>query len=280
MAANFLKPEFFIVGERKCGTSSLYRYLLDHTCIIPCKVKEPQFFSHSRLYRWMFWKRYLALFPKIGGTDPIDLDWFVLDKNGVLSNEKVSYGRNVQGREMTGDASANTFAQVPPRRIRNSFPNAKPIVLLRNPTERAHSHYQMLKRFEKEGRRLPFTLTTFEADAHREMDSFLAGKSTYFIGPGVYHRPLKLWIEEYGQQGVHVIFTENMDNFEDATKEMNRLCQFLDIDAHNFEEILKFKFNASPAVAMADSIKTDLDHFYKEYNANLENLLHIKLPWE
>jgi len=280
MASNFLKPEFFIIGERKCGTSSLYRYLLDHPCVIPCKVKEPQFFSHSRLYRWTHWRQYLAQFPTALGTEPIDLNWFVLDKDGNLSNEKVSYGRNLSGREMTGEASANTFAQVPPRRLHHSFADAMLILLLRNPTERAYSHYRMFERFKKEGRRLPFELTNFDDDARREMDAFASGRRTYFIGLGVYHTRLKLWLKEFGKQRVHVIFTENLESPDDASKELNLLCQFLDIEPHDFSGILDMKFNTSPPIEMPHSVRADLDYFYQEHNAILENLLNVKLPWK
>lgn len=216
----------------------------------------------------------------IGGVEPIEMDWFVLDKKGKLGVEKVSYSRQADGTEMTGEASANTFAQVPPQRLRTYYPDAKLIVLMRNPTERAYSHYRMFERFKNEGRRLPFDLSTFEEDAHREVKAYVSGKQTYFIGPGVYHERLKLWLSEFGFKGVHVIFTESLDNHEGALVEMNLLCQFLGIEAHDFKEILKSKFNASPGTEMSSSIRTELNHFYNKDKANLERLLHTKLPWE
>ncbi len=280
MASNFLKPEFFIIGERKCGTSSLYRYLLDHPRIIPCKVKEPQFFSRSSWYRWTHWKQYQALFPLIGDTEPVELDWFVLDEQGELGSEKVTYPRRSDVMEMTGEASANTFAQVPPARLHTYFPDAKTIVLLRNPTERAYSHYRMFERFKKEGRRLPFELTTFEKDAQCEIKAHAMGKRTYFIGPGVYHKRLQQWYSEFGSKGVHVIFTENLDNHESALVEMNLLCRFLGLEAHDFDQILKLKFNTSPVADMPASTRAELNHFYSNDRVKLVQLLHSKLPWK
>jgi hypothetical protein len=40
-----LRPHFFIIGERKCGTSSVYRYLVAHPHVLPGRLKEPNFFG-------------------------------------------------------------------------------------------------------------------------------------------------------------------------------------------------------------------------------------------
>ena len=39
------KPNFFIVGAPKCGTTALYEYLRPHPNIFMPKVKEPHFFA-------------------------------------------------------------------------------------------------------------------------------------------------------------------------------------------------------------------------------------------
>lgn len=258
----------------------MYRYLLDHPRVLPCKVKEPQYFSHSAWYRWRHWQRYQSLFPEIGSAEPITLDWFVLDDQGELSKQKVIYHRHSDGEEVTGEASANTFAQVPPRLLRTYFPEAKLIVLLRNPSERAYSHYRMFERFKKEGRRLPFRLTNFEQDVQDEIKALANGKRTYFIEPGIYHHRLRQWFAEFGGKQIHVIFTENLVDIDTAVEEMNRLCQFLNIEEQDFKEILKLKFNRSPASEMSRSVRKVLDHFYESENVKLKNLLHCKLPWK
>ena len=46
-----MRPSFFIIGANKCGTSSLYRYLLANPGVLPCAKKEPNFFGqHSADY--------------------------------------------------------------------------------------------------------------------------------------------------------------------------------------------------------------------------------------
>jgi hypothetical protein len=280
MASIYLKPEFFIIGERKCGTSSLYRYLLDHPAVLPCKVKEPQFLSRIQIHRWVTWRRYQALFPIHDNRDPVKLDWYRIDQFGALHTEEMYYPRGTIGKEITGEASANTFTQVPPRRLRKYFPEAKPVLLLRDPASRAYAHYRMLQRFHAEGRRFPFKLTTFEQDVRREMNEFRIGKLTYFVGPGVYLKKLKLWVKEYENNGVHVIFTENLNDNQSALAELNMLTHFLNIEEHDFSEIVKIKYNTSLSSEMPQSLREELNSFYRSQNNGLSELLDKKLPWE
>jgi hypothetical protein len=39
-----------IIGAMKCGTSSLYNYMIEHPQICPCVIKEPEFFSENQVH--------------------------------------------------------------------------------------------------------------------------------------------------------------------------------------------------------------------------------------
>lgn len=41
------RPDFFLVGAPKCGTTAMYQYLRRHPAIFMCPVKEPEFFSRN-----------------------------------------------------------------------------------------------------------------------------------------------------------------------------------------------------------------------------------------
>ena len=41
-----------IIGSMKCGTSSLYNYLIEHPSICPCSIKEPEYFSVFKSRVW------------------------------------------------------------------------------------------------------------------------------------------------------------------------------------------------------------------------------------
>ena len=56
------KPDFFIVGAPRCGTTALCQYLDEHPEIYISKPKEPCFFDHDLSPTTLKYKEYLELF--------------------------------------------------------------------------------------------------------------------------------------------------------------------------------------------------------------------------
>jgi hypothetical protein len=113
-----LKPNFIIIGAQRCGTTSLYNYLTRHPSILPARVKEVHYFDYKS-YRGLLW--YKANFP-------------------MLTHKLKRYIK--QKTIITGEASP--FYLYHPhafKRIAQVLPNIKLIVILRNPVDRALSHY-------------------------------------------------------------------------------------------------------------------------------------------
>ena len=54
------RPGFLIIGAGKCGTSSLYHYLVDHPRVLPAKTKQIHYFKYQ-YHQTMEW--YLNYFP-------------------------------------------------------------------------------------------------------------------------------------------------------------------------------------------------------------------------
>ena len=69
-----IRPKFYIVGERKCASSSLYRYLIHHQEILPCKIKEPQFFSKPIDQIEQEIDDYFKLYPKLEDDGDISFE--------------------------------------------------------------------------------------------------------------------------------------------------------------------------------------------------------------
>lgn len=283
MMKKHLVPSFFIIGERKCGTSSLYRYLLHHPAILPCKVKEPQFFSKPSWYRTLFFKRYLKLFPAVDGNNPVNLDWLTLSEGGRLYSRVLEYPRLEDGgQHITGEASANYFAQADQRHLYKAFPRAKCILLLRNPVDRAVSHYKMFLRFAAEGRNLPFALNSFEEDAMREIVRWQQGKKGYFIPQGLYFDQLMRWREVFTQDQFKLILTEQLENADAGHKIMHQLCDFLHLDQADFSGIISRKFNVDEQrahVYVTPDFRRQLTEFYRPSIEKLEDYLQYSTGW-
>ena len=279
MGTEYLKPSFFIIGERKCGTSSLYRYLCDHPKVVPCRMKEPQFFSSPAWYRILNYRKYLALFPEKESAEPVHLEWVELVNDSSYVTREVEYKRTGKADEITGEASANTLSQVPPDRLYRYFPDARLIVLLRDPVDRAISHHSMLKRFHNEGRRLPFKPGSFETDVQIEIENVLNGKQGYFIPPGIYIRNLRKWFRQFPADQFKVILAEELHDLASGKRLLDEVRTFLDLEQYEFGPVMQKKFNVSGKPDVAASVREQVASFYRPHNEELREFLKRDLPW-
>lgn len=111
------KPNFFIVGAPKCGTTALVQYLSTHPDIYMSDPKEPHFFSEEfQLPEFTTWEQYLTLFE------------------------------NAEPRHrIVGEASTHYLcaAEAIPK-IYNYNPDAKIVAMLRNPVDLVYSYHSQL----------------------------------------------------------------------------------------------------------------------------------------
>ena len=118
-------PDFLVIGVMKGGTTSFFNYLAQHPQINPPFRKEIKFFDIHYL-QGLGW--YRAHFPTR----------FKM-KSGMLTGEATPY---------------YIFHPAAPERVAKVLPNVKLIALLRNPVDRAYSHYNHMLRVGREP--LPF----------------------------------------------------------------------------------------------------------------------------
>lgn len=111
MKSTLKTPDFIIIGVQKGGTTSLYSYLTQHPQIAPATQKEIHYFDFN--------------FDK-------STDWYCSHFSTSSEGEYL----------LAGEASPYyIFHPQVPQRIYDLFPQVKIIALLRNPVERAISHY-------------------------------------------------------------------------------------------------------------------------------------------
>jgi hypothetical protein len=113
------KPNFFIVGAPKCGTTALYEYLRPHPNIFMARVKEPHYFAKD-----------LGTYPFIKTAE---------DYAGLFADARERHLR-------VGEASVYYLrSTVAIANIREFNPDARLIAMFRNPVEMLHSfHAQLL----------------------------------------------------------------------------------------------------------------------------------------
>ncbi|HYF40703.1 MAG TPA: sulfotransferase domain-containing protein, partial [Gemmatimonadales bacterium] len=106
-------PSVLLIGAQKAGTTSLFNYMAEHPAVLPPSNKEIHYFDLNPT-RGLTW--YRSHFP---------------------------YNHQLRDGSVTVDASPYYLAHPGvPQRAAQLLPGARLLVLLRNPVDRAYSHYQ------------------------------------------------------------------------------------------------------------------------------------------
>ncbi len=194
-------PNFFIVGAAKSGTTSLYNYLNQHPDVYMSEVKEPHWFSRVEpnpeqlVYPVASEEEYFALFE----------GW--------------------QGERAVGEASPSyLWSSAAPRRIEESVPGAKIIVMLREPVGRAFSHY--LGDVREGLQRLPF-YDALEEDYASQRKGW--GISHLYVELGLYCQQVSRYLERFGRENVLVLFFEEF--VADVVSTLRVIAEFLGVDS-------------------------------------------------
>ena len=257
-----ITPDFFLGGVQKGGTTSLYAALCQHPQIIPAKFKEVFYYGNSSNY-----KNGLSYYKQFFAT----------------SRYKKSLEGKIGKHALTLDASTNTFdSKEAPGRILKDNPDAKIIFILRNPGDRAFSHYKMgvqreweLADFEKalelEEKRIEDGKTNSLSDKNHNYAYYRLG----YKSRGIYVEYLKNWMSIFPNKNILVISSEEFLKNEEQT--YKTVCEFLKIDVI---KIKSEKLNEGPSGKMKTETKKMLNDFYKPYNEELFKLLNKKFDWD
>lgn len=133
-----LIPNFFIVGTPKAGTTSFAEYLSQHPQVYMSPVKEPRYFSSDIPDRFPGVKikpeEYFATRP-------------LAKMHGLCIHRPEHYEQLFAGAGnaiAVGEASVSyLYSKVAPRRIAEEIADPRILIFLRNPIERAYSHFRM-----------------------------------------------------------------------------------------------------------------------------------------
>ena len=170
------RPNFFVLGVPKCGTTTLHEVLIAHPNIFMTKQKEPRFFDTDTYYNRGF-DRYLR-------------DHF----------------RGAAGFKARGEATPTYLRSGKARdRIRGDLgKDLRFVVILRDPVKRAWSAYL------QECRR-GLETETFERALELEPTRLSRDPTcaAYFLG-GLYARQLRVWFEAFPREHFLVLLTEDL----------------------------------------------------------------------
>lgn len=280
---NEVWPNFFIIGTSRGGTTSLYNYLEGISEIYLAPRGETGYFFPKIFQESDSKKKYLRLFE------------------------------NFESKKARGEYAGYLEYPESAQLIKTTIPDAKIIISLRDPIERAFSHYLGALRSHDEFASFDETFKKYMMPINEESDFY-----NHYIKPGRYYENVKMFLDVFGKKNVKIIIFEEFTN--DTHIIFREVLDFLGIDAEippnvgktynayaeplgkvgttlvQNKSINKFAKKILPAglrVALLrlltnkrggkpeilDNHKKILEEFYKDDSKKLEKLLGYKLPW-
>ena len=243
-------PDFLILGAQKAGTTALYAYLRWHPQITGPSFKEVSFFDrhYARGERW-----YRAHMP-------------------------------VRRRGIVGEASPGYLLHpLAPERVAHMLPTARLVVLLRNPVDRAFSHYQHEVALGREQLSFGEALAREDERMAGEVDRMVADPSYFsyawwnytYAARGRYAEQLERWFDAFPREQLLVLLTDDLA--ADTAGTYRRTLEFLGVEEHGLDSYPRIFERESEG--MEPGVRARLEQDFAESNRRLAELLGRELPW-
>ena len=223
MTSGAARPNLFLIGAPKSGTTTLHHWLDRHPDVFMSRNKEPRFFCN---------------FPRDAAYTP-NKDGFVYN----LVTDQADYSAlfvEARSEKWIGESSTDyLWADKAPLNIFSAtreLESVKIIAVLRNPVDRAFSEHSALIRDGLED--LSF-LESFDVEEKRYTENWLP--LFYHLKRGLYATPLANYIDTFGKESVGVFLFDDL--VASPTEFIEEVCKFLDISPVN--ESMDATFNRS-----------------------------------
>jgi hypothetical protein len=195
-------PNFMCLGAAKSGTTTLYDILRQHSDIYTPSFKEPHFFDIPENFN-----------------------------NGLQWYEK-TYFKKTDKKIIADFTPSYFFDKNAPRRIFESLgANMKFLVIVRNPVDRAYSHYLHSKRdhHEVENFEKSLELELSRLNQYEQQSDYLFYLRHSYIHQGLYSRMLERYLQYFSLDNfLFISFEDEFLKERDVT--IKKILDFLEID--------------------------------------------------
>ncbi|MBV8960792.1 MAG: sulfotransferase domain-containing protein [Actinobacteria bacterium] len=254
-------PDALIIGTQRGGTTSLYEYLSQHPDVVPPLGKELQYFSteYERGDRW-----YRAHFP----------------------TERAVARRKAGGRGCVVFEASPYYLFHPhaAARAAATVPAAKLIALLRDPVERAYSHYEHMRQrgleplaFEEavaaEPERLAGEVERMQADPRYQSR---AHRIWSYVSRGRYAAQLSTWLAHFPREQLLVLRSEDL--FADPAAALRRVHDFVGVEPVALPDYPAYT-RRRPGPPLRDDTRDALRAEFRASNDELRQLLGQAVGW-
>lgn len=203
-------PNFLIVGAPRCGTTYLHRCLAEHPDVYMAELSysgDVNFFNPA---------------SEISAIRYYD--------RGIKWYESLFDGRRLE--RAVGEKTAHYFADPEvPARIFEFIPEVKLVVVIRNPVDRAYSHFWYSRGKLPSGQRF------------LEVCYSPAGRKLRILESGLYYTNLQRFLEFFPKEQIHVVVHDYL--LKSPGEELARLFEFLGVDSTFLPPSINRKINGA-----------------------------------
>ena len=254
-------PDFIVVGAQKAGTSALFNYLVQHSSIIEPAKKEVHYFD---------------LYYNKG------INWY---KHFFPSKTYKKFVKFKTGNAITGEATP-IYSYLPRclDRIKKDLPNVKIIFVMRNPIDRAFSHYHMNLRkkreslsfeeaIEKEKERLKYEKQNVNKIPSEELYEHY---NHSYLERGEYFTQIKKIETLFPKKQILILDSEELK--KDTNNQMQYVFKFLGVNSK--KDLINPTINPSRYGKMEKSTREKLNRYFEPFNKKLYNHLKKDFGWK
>lgn len=229
-------PNYMFIGAAKSATTTFFDILKKHEDIFVPKFKEPHFFNIDENY-----------FKGI--------DWY-----------KKTYFTDINNESVIVDFTPTyLYYKLCAERIFDSLgPNVKFVIILRNPVDRAYSHYNHSKRDGHE-------VSTFEdaiklenerIEKFRDKNDFLSELRCSYISQGLYFEMISAYLKYFDLNNFFIINFES-EVVKNLDQTLLKLSKFLKLDLSNLDYEIHSNKSGKPKYKLLQNIITNNNLFRK-----------------
>jgi hypothetical protein len=249
-------PDFLIIGAARCGTTSLYNYLGEHSHIRLAARKEIGYFRTGSASGSL--DRYKAHFPLAIG----ERDW------------------------ITGEAYPSyIFDPESPRKVFETLPHVRMVVLMRDPVDRAQSAYNYNRERGVEPAGTFEEALALEAERIDRAEAQMKGKPGLYakafhrfayVEEGQYAEQIERWLEFFPREQFY--FTSSERFFKDVKKTLREMVAFLGLEDEGIDG--REVFGKRDYQPMSDETRQQLVAHFRPHNEHLYKLLGTDYGWK
>lgn len=257
-------PELLIVGAKRGGTTSLWQYLAEHPGMLaqfPTPNSKGTYFLSEEWQRGERWWR----------------SHFVDARTRSRAEARLGYP------PVTGESSPyDLYHPLAPGRAARAAPDALVVAVLRNPVDRAYSHWKERSRHTET---LSFAdALAVEAERTAGEEAAIVADPAYasfphrhqsYVDQGRYGPMLRRWFDQFGRNKMIVVTAESF--YADPQATVDRVTDRLGLPRHTVADVTPR--NDAPSDPMADDLRARLTAELSDDILAVEDLLGIDTGW-